>query len=101
MITRPVPAPATEALAPTDTFPRRHIGPDEAEVQEMLRTLGYASLEELIAATVPESIRLHRELRLPQPRRDHELLDDLHHIAARDEHFGSFIGIRDDNCIPT
>ena len=36
MITRPVPAPATEALAPTDTFPRRHIGPDEAEVQEML-----------------------------------------------------------------
>ncbi len=99
MITRPVPAPATEALAPTDTFPRRHIGPDEAEVQEMLRTLGYASLEELIAATVPEGIRLHRELRLPEPRGEHELLDDLHEMAARNEVFRSFIGMGYHDCI--
>jgi len=99
MITRPVPAPATEALAPTDTFPRRHIGPDEAEVQEMLRTLGYASLEELIAATVPEGIRLHRELRLPEPRGEHELLDDLHEMASRNEVFRSFIGMGYHDCI--
>ncbi|HEU0107205.1 MAG TPA: aminomethyl-transferring glycine dehydrogenase [Vicinamibacteria bacterium] len=99
MITRPVPAPATEALAPTDTFPRRHIGPDEAEVQEMLSTLGYASLEELIAATVPEGIRLHRELHLPEPRGEHELLDDLHEMAARNEVFRSFIGMGYHDCI--
>jgi tripartite-type tricarboxylate transporter receptor subunit TctC len=53
MTTRFVPVPAREALSPTDTFPRRHIGPDEAEVTEMLRALGYAGIEELIAATVP------------------------------------------------
>src|SRR5512132_1003148 len=99
MITRPVAALATEALAPTDTFPRRHIGPDEAEVQEMLRTLGYASLDELIAATVPEGIRLHRELRLPEPRGEHELLDDLHEMAARNEVFRSFIGMGYHDCI--
>ena len=45
MTTRSVPVRATEALTPTDTFPRRHIGPDEPEVAEMLRALGYASLE--------------------------------------------------------
>ena len=27
-------------LAPTDTFPRRHIGPDPDDVQAMLQTLG-------------------------------------------------------------
>jgi len=67
MTTRPVPASAA-ALAPTDTFPRRHIGPDEAEVREMLATLGYRSVEELIEATIPEGIRLRRSLRLPAAR---------------------------------
>jgi len=52
MTTRSVPVPAREALSPTDTFPRRHIGPDEAEVKEMLRVLGYSSLEDLMADPV-------------------------------------------------
>ena len=32
MTTRSVPVPAREALSPTDTFPRRHIGPDPHDV---------------------------------------------------------------------
>jgi glycine dehydrogenase len=99
MTTRSVPVRATEVLTPTDTFPRRHIGPDEAEVVEMLRALGYTSLEELIAATVPEGIRLRRELRLPEPRGEHELIDDLHEMAARNEVFRSFIGMGYYDCI--
>ena len=42
-----------DVLAPSDTFARRHIGPDEAEVRAMLAELGYTTLEELTAATVP------------------------------------------------
>jgi len=99
MTTRSVPVPAREALSPTDTFPRRHIGPDEAEVKEMLRVLGYSSLEDLIAATVPDGIRLRRDLRLPEPRGEHELIDDLHEIAARNEVFRSFIGMGYHDCI--
>jgi len=99
MTTRSVPVPAREALSPTDTFPRRHIGPDEAEVKEMLRVLGYSSLEDLIAATVPDGIRLRRDLRLPEPRGEHELIDDLHEIAARNEVFRSFIGMGYYDCI--
>src|SRR2546423_1591589 len=42
---------AAAALGPTDLFVHRHIGPDEAEQQEMLSLLGYGSLDELIDAT--------------------------------------------------
>src|SRR5689334_19118586 len=45
-------------LTHTDTFVRRHIGPDAGEVAEMLSALGYDSLDDLIDATVPASIRL-------------------------------------------
>src|SRR5262249_48920765 len=78
---------------PTDSFPRRHIGPDEPEVQEMLRVLGYGSLDEMVAATVPEGIRLRRDLRLPDARGEHELLEDLRAIAGRNQVFRSFIGM--------
>ncbi len=50
--------PGNSLLRRTDTFVPRHIGPDEEEVREMLDTLGYESLDALIDATVPESIRL-------------------------------------------
>jgi glycine dehydrogenase len=36
-----------ELLAPSDTFARRHIAPQEAEIAEMLSALGYKSLAEL------------------------------------------------------
>jgi glycine dehydrogenase len=99
MSTRSIPVSSSAALAPTDTFPRRHIGPDESEVAEMLRVLGYTSLDDLVAAIVPDGIRLRRDLRLPDPRGEHELLDDLHAMAARNEVFRSFIGMGYYDCI--
>ena len=53
---------AHTALAPVDSFVARHIGPSEAEQQEMLATLGYQSLEAFIDAVVPESIRFRGTL---------------------------------------
>src|SRR5688572_4714290 len=60
--TDPNPSVEPNLLGPADTFVRRHIGPDEAEVREMLEFLGFESLEQLSDATVPESIRLRRPL---------------------------------------
>ena len=37
-------------LGPTDTFVRRHIGPSDDEIREMLETLGLSSLDELTDA---------------------------------------------------
>ena len=82
-----------DLLAPADTFVRRHIGPSDDEVREMLEFLGLASLEELSDATVPEAIRLRRPLNLGPPRGEHELLAELKGIASRNEVVRSFIGM--------
>jgi glycine dehydrogenase len=84
--------PATD-LGPADTFVRRHIGPSEDEVREMLGFLGLSSLDELADATVPEAIRLRRPLKLGPPRGEHELLAELKAIASRNEVVRSFIGM--------
>jgi glycine dehydrogenase len=81
-----------DVLAPSDTFARRHIGPDEAEVNAMLAELGYQTLEQLTAATVPAAIRLQQPLALGEPFAEHELLEQLHTLASDNQVLRSFIG---------
>ena len=81
------------ALAPTDTFVHRHIGPDEAEVAEMLGLLGYASLDALIEAAVPSQIRTDAPLNVGPPRGEHELLAELKRMASKNEVRRSYIGM--------
>ncbi|KAK6357965.1 glycine decarboxylase subunit P [Orbilia blumenaviensis] len=57
---------APEPLADLDTLPRRHIGPDPAEVKQMLDTIGAESMEEFIHSVVPEQIRSGEELNVSQ-----------------------------------
>ena len=57
-------APTT---AETGEFVARHIGPDDAAVAHMLRTVGHASLESLMSAAVPGGIRTAAALDLPEP----------------------------------
>jgi glycine dehydrogenase len=80
-------------LQPLDTFPRRHIGPDSRETEEMLKVVGLKSLDELIEKTVPKSIRLKGSLNLPRGKGEHELLEELQGIAAKNQVFRSFIGL--------
>jgi glycine dehydrogenase len=81
-----------DVLAPSDTFARRHIGPDETEVTAMLSELGYTSLAELTAATVPAAIRLQQPLQLGEPFAEHELLEQLQTLASDNHVLRSFIG---------
>jgi glycine dehydrogenase len=81
------------ALAPTDLFVRRHIGPDEAQVREMLETIGYDSLDELIETAVPEAIRLDRPLDIPPPVSEYEALNELREIMAENRVFRSYLGM--------
>ncbi|MGI9182417.1 MAG: glycine dehydrogenase, partial [Longimicrobiaceae bacterium] len=80
-------------LADSDSFVPRHIGPSDEEIQEMLDTLGYDSLDELIDATIPGDIRLRQPLRLGDPKTEHEVLTELREIASRNQVFHSFIGL--------
>ncbi|MCA9656886.1 MAG: glycine dehydrogenase (aminomethyl-transferring), partial [Myxococcales bacterium] len=86
------------ALAPTDTFVRRHLGPREHELAQMLATVGVDSLEALIAATVPASIRAQAPLELADdlaPERDpgeREALDALRRMMGKNQVLRSLIG---------
>lgn len=92
-------AAAARALEPVGRFAGRHIGPSDAEIGEMLATLGFDSLEALVEATVPGSIRLRRELDLPPARAEHELLGELRSLARRNQVFRSFIGMGYHGCV--
>jgi len=60
----------SDIFAPLDTFERRHNGSgDAAEVAEMLQTLGFSSLDELVSKTIPANIRLQNDLNLVRPWR--------------------------------
>ena len=77
-VVRPSPIPQVDpvpALQNPDPFLTRHIGPSEADARDMLKTLGMASLDALIDATVPANIRLRRPLALPAGKSEQEALE--------------------------
>jgi glycine dehydrogenase len=80
-------------LTHSDTFVRRHVGPDAEEIRKMLDVLGYESLDALVDATVPESIRLRRPLALGPERSEYELLAELRRMAGKNQVFRSFLGL--------
>ncbi|MFZ1813961.1 MAG: aminomethyl-transferring glycine dehydrogenase [Rhizobiaceae bacterium] len=59
------------------SFTNRHIGPESHETREMLAFLGLPSLETLISKTVPASIRLGRELDIPDGIGEQAALSEL------------------------
>ncbi|MDD9206465.1 aminomethyl-transferring glycine dehydrogenase, partial [Georgenia sp. 10Sc9-8] len=74
-------------------FVARHIGPDAADRQHMLRAVGAASSAELMDAAVPAGIR-DRSLPpgLPAGMAEHEVLGRLQELAGRNTVRTSMIG---------
>ena len=82
-----------------DSFARRHIGPNEEEVRDMLRELGLQNLDALIDATVPKNIRLDRQLNLPEAKSEIEALAELRALSKKNKVSRSFIGAGYSDCI--
>ena len=80
------------------SFARRHIGPDDAEISRMLDTIGCGSLDDLIDATVPESIRRRQPLSLPSPLDEHEALAAISRLAAMNRPVPAYLGMGYNNC---
>lgn len=76
-----------------DQFIDRHIGPNAAELQEMLTAIGVSSLDQLIDETVPAAIRLKGDLALPDALSEFEYLRELEKIAAKNQVFRSYLGL--------
>ena len=82
-----------------NSFARRHIGPNEAEVAQMLHDVGFENLDWLIEAAIPKNIRLNRQLNLPEARSESEALAELRAISKKNKVPRSFIGAGYSDCI--
>jgi glycine dehydrogenase len=73
-------------------FATRHIGPNEAEKQAMLKVIGVNSVDELIDRTVPSAIRLKKPLNTGKAVSEAQYLKELKQIADQNIVFKSYIG---------
>ena len=87
---------AHAALGAKDRFERRHLGPREGDVQEMLDTVGVSTVDELIRKTVPSQIMLDRALDLGKYSpglSESDAIAELRRIVSANKVNRSFIGM--------
>ncbi|KQP82402.1 aminomethyl-transferring glycine dehydrogenase [Aeromicrobium sp. Leaf291] len=77
----------------TDHFVDRHIGPRASDQQAMLARIGHDSLDSLMRAAVPESIRASAPPALPEALGEPEALATLKALATRNNPGVSMIGL--------
>ncbi|MBC8153534.1 MAG: glycine dehydrogenase (aminomethyl-transferring), partial [Bacteroidetes bacterium] len=80
-------------LRQTESFEDRHNGQLDQEFADMLQLVGAASVDELIAQTIPAPIRLERPLNLPAPKSEHQFLSDFKKLAQQNQVAKSYIGM--------
>ncbi|UBM10886.1 aminomethyl-transferring glycine dehydrogenase [Cupriavidus metallidurans] len=87
--------PTLAELEARDAFAARHIGPDSAEQQHMLKVLGFESRAALIDAVVPAAIRRRDGMSLGEftaPLTEEAALGRLRALAGKNRVLKSFIG---------
>ncbi|KAK3018122.1 hypothetical protein RJ639_004581 [Escallonia herrerae] len=86
---------SVEALKPSDTFPRRHNSATPEEQSKMAEFCGFTSLDSLIDATVPKSIRLDsmKFSKFDEGLTENQMLDHMQTLASKNKLFKSFIGM--------
>ncbi|MFV0284811.1 MAG: aminomethyl-transferring glycine dehydrogenase, partial [Demequina sp.] len=77
---------------PVTTFADRHIGPQDDAVDTMLRAVGLNTLEDLVEAAVPASIRQDDVLVLPDSLSENDTLNALQAFAQRNQVHIQMIG---------
>ena len=77
----------------TEAFERRHIGPSDEEVNEMLSLIKANSIEELIDQTIPESIRNKEQMKLDPPMSESDYLAHLKKISSLNKVYKTYIGL--------
>ncbi|MDE0536808.1 aminomethyl-transferring glycine dehydrogenase [Tenacibaculum sp. L6] len=77
----------------TNSFQLRHIGPRVKDQDQMLKTIGVESLDQLIYETIPDDIRLQKELDLAPAMSEYEYLTHINELGAKNKVFKSYIGL--------
>jgi glycine dehydrogenase len=90
---------ANSVLGHYDSFVDRHIGPDAEQREQMLKFLGFNSMEELIGQTVPKAIRTKRPLALEPAQSEFDAITQLRLLASENKVFRSYLGMGYSDCI--
>ncbi len=77
----------------TNAFALRHIGPSEEDQKSMLQTIGVDTLDQLIYETLPDDIRLKRELNLDSPMTEYEYALHIHELSKKNKAYKTYIGL--------
>ena len=84
---------AQEHLAFNSEFVSRHIGTSASDIQVMLATLGFNSMDEFIHKVIPDSILSKQPLQLGHANNESDVLRLLREIASQNIVARSFIGM--------
>ena len=76
----------------TDVFALRHIGIQEEEQAQMLKTVGVENLDQLILETIPADIRLKKALDLAPAMSEHDYLSHIEILSQKNKVFKTYIG---------
>ena len=83
----------------TDIFALRHIGPREADLPEMLKTIGVESIDQLVFETVPDDILMKKPMNLPRAMSEQEYLEHIGILANKNKVFKTYMGLGYHNTI--
>ena len=83
----------------TQQFVNRHINFNEADENAMLQKIGVSSIDELISQTIPDAIRLKKDLDIAAPISEYEMLQHSKELAAKNLDYDTYIGFGYHNTI--
>jgi glycine dehydrogenase len=76
-----------------ENFSNRHIGPNSSELEIILKTIGVESVEELLNQTIPDNIRLKKDLDIPEGISEMEFLNEIKKLSYLNKNFKTYIGL--------
>ena len=82
-----------QELQQSDDFIRRHLGPRENEIHQMLSDLGLSSLDDLVDKAVPHKIQVKEPIAVEASRSERETLNYLQSLADENIVAKSYIGM--------
>ena len=76
-----------------NSFSHRHIGVNSKDKNKMLEYLNVENIEKLISETIPENIRLQKDLNLKKPMSEDEYLNHIEKLGKKNKIFKTYIGM--------
>jgi glycine dehydrogenase len=74
-------------------FTNRHLGPNEKEIAQMVKTIGVNDVAQLIDETIPSDIRLKETLALPEGISEYAFQKKIQQLAQKNKLFANYIGM--------